>query len=47
MQGYLNAEAYFELDSHDRASGWTTWLTFSISPPAPPAPTPPPSMIYK
>jgi hypothetical protein len=50
MQGYLNAKAYFEFDSHDRASGWNTWLTFSISPPAPPAPTPPPSrapMIYK
>jgi hypothetical protein len=49
MQGYLNLKAYFEFDSHDRASGWNTWLTFSISPPAPTA-TPPPSrapMIYK
>jgi hypothetical protein len=50
MQGYLNLKAYFEFDSHDRPSGWNTWLTFAISPPAPPAPTPPPSrspMIYK
>jgi hypothetical protein len=50
MQGYLNAKAYFEFDSHDRASGFNTWLTFSISPAAPPAATPPPSkspMIYK
>jgi len=44
MQGYLNAKAYFEFDSHDRAAGFNTWLTFSISPAAPPAPTP---MIYK
>ncbi len=50
MQGYVNAKAYFEFDSHDRPSGWNTWLTFSISPAAPPAATPPPSrapLIYK
>jgi hypothetical protein len=50
MQGALNLKAYFEFDSHDRPSGWNTWLTFAISPPAPPAATPPPSrapMIYK
>src|SRR5580704_3832669 len=50
MQGALNLKAYFEFDSHDRPSGWNTWLTFSISPAAPPAPTPPMSrapMIYK
>jgi hypothetical protein len=50
MQGYLNAKAYFEFDSHDRPSGWNTWLTFSISPAAPPAAAPPPSragMIFK
>jgi hypothetical protein len=50
MQGYLNLKAYFEFDSHDRPSGWNTWLTFAISPGAPPAPTSPPSrspMIYK
>ncbi len=50
MQGALNLKAYFEFDSHDRASGWNTWLTFAISPAAPPAAAPPPSrspMIYK
>jgi hypothetical protein len=50
MQGALNLKAYFEFDSHDRPSGWNTWVVFSISPPAPPAATPPPSrspMIYK
>jgi hypothetical protein len=50
MQGAVNAKAYFEFDSHDRASGWNTWLTFAIQPAAPPAPTPPLSrspMIYK
>jgi hypothetical protein len=50
MQGALNLKAYFEFDSHDRPSGWNTWLTFAISPPAPPAAAPPPSrspMIYK
>jgi hypothetical protein len=50
LQGYLNAKAYFEFDSHDRASGWNTWLTFAISPAAPPAPTSPAprgSMIFK
>jgi len=44
MQGAVNAKAYFEFDNHDRAAGWNTWLTFSISPGAPPAPSP---MIYK
>jgi hypothetical protein len=51
MQGYLNLKAYVEFDSHDRASGFNTWLTFAISPAAPPAATPSPSkssgMIYK
>jgi hypothetical protein len=50
IQGYLNLKAYFEFDSHNRPSGWNTWVTFAISPPAPPAATPPPSrspMVYK
>jgi hypothetical protein len=50
MRGYLNLRGYVEFDSYDRASGWNTWLTFSIAPPPPPAPTPPTSqapMIYK
>jgi hypothetical protein len=50
MQGYLNVKGYYEFDSHDSPAGWSTWLTFSISPAAPPASTPPTSrapMIYK
>jgi hypothetical protein len=51
MQGVVNVKAYFEFDSHDRASGFNTWLTFAISPAAPPPATPPPSktpgMIFK
>jgi hypothetical protein len=52
MQGYLNFKSYFEFDHHDRADGWNTWLTFSLSPPAPPAATTTPrasrrSMINK
>ena len=35
MQGYLNLKGYGEFDAANRASGWNTWLTFSISPMAP------------
>jgi hypothetical protein len=35
MQGYLNLKGYGEFDTANRASGWNTWLTFSISPMAP------------
>jgi hypothetical protein len=35
MQGYLNLKGYGEFDAANRASGWNTWLTFSISPTAP------------
>jgi hypothetical protein len=35
IQGYLNLKGYGEFDAANRASGWNTWLTFSISPMAP------------
>jgi hypothetical protein len=35
MQGYLNLKGYGEFNAANRASGWNTWLTFSISPMAP------------
>jgi hypothetical protein len=38
MQGYLNFMAYGEFAAENRAAGWNTWVTFSISPPAPGAP---------
>jgi hypothetical protein len=34
MQGFLGLKGYYEFDSHDRPSGWNTWLTFAISPAA-------------
>jgi hypothetical protein len=36
-QGFLGLRAYGEFDATNRASGWNTWLTFSISPAAPAA----------
>ena len=41
LQGYLNLKAYWEFDAQNRAEGWNTWLTFSISPAAPEAPSRP------
>jgi len=32
LQGYLNLKGYYEFDAQNRASGWSTWLTFAISP---------------
>jgi hypothetical protein len=37
MQGFLGLRGYGEFDAANRASGWNTWLTFSISPAAPTA----------
>jgi len=47
MQGVVNAKAYFEFNSHDRPSGFNTWLTLAISPPAPARPMSHGPMIYK
>jgi hypothetical protein len=46
MQGYLNLKSYYEFDSDRRASGWNTWLTFSISPAAP-APAAATRLVHK
>lgn len=35
MQGYLNLKGYGEFAAENRAAGWNTWLTFSLSPMAP------------
>ena len=45
LQGYLNLKGYWEFAADNRASGWNTWLTFSLSP-APPAAASPP-MLHK
>jgi hypothetical protein len=39
-QGYLNVKGYKDLAVENRPEGWSTWVTFSISPKAP---EPPPS----
>jgi hypothetical protein len=48
MQGFLGLRAYGEFDATNRAPGWNTWLTFSISPAAPTAePQPTKRLITK
>jgi hypothetical protein len=37
-QGYLNLKAYKDLESENRPSGWSSWVTFQISPQAPEPP---------
>jgi hypothetical protein len=37
-QGYLNAKAYKDLEVENRPQGWSTWVSFVISPKAPEAP---------
>jgi hypothetical protein len=46
IQGYLNFKAYMEFDSANRADGWNTWVTFSLSPEAP-NPSSPRRMVTK
>ena len=36
-QGYLNIKAYKDLEVENRPQGWSTWVTFAISPKAPEA----------
>jgi hypothetical protein len=36
-QGYLNLKAYKDLETVNRPSGWSSWVTFQISPELPPA----------
>jgi hypothetical protein len=47
MQGFLGVKAYGEFDATNRASGWNTWLTFSISQAAPAAVTPTKHLVTK
>jgi hypothetical protein len=35
MQGFLGLRGYGEFDAANRAPGWSTWLTFAISPAEP------------
>jgi hypothetical protein len=37
MQGFLGLRGYGDFDAANRAPGWSTWLTFAISPTAPTA----------
>lgn len=40
MQGYLNIKAYGDLETENRPKGWSTWVSFVLSPKAPePSPT--------
>jgi hypothetical protein len=40
MQGFLGLRAYGDFDAVNRAPGWSTWLTFAISPAEPTAAKP-------
>jgi hypothetical protein len=47
MQGFLGVKAYGEFDATNRASGWNTWLTFSISQAAPSTVSPTKHLLTK
>jgi len=47
MQGFLGLRAYGDFDAANRAPGWSTWLTFAISPAAPTAVTPTRPLVTK
>jgi hypothetical protein len=34
LQGYINLKGYWEFAAENRASGWNTWVTLSLSPSA-------------
>nr|WP_139482273.1 transporter [Bradyrhizobium ivorense] len=38
MQGYLNVKGYADLETENRPKGWSTWVTFVLSPKAPEPP---------
>ena len=38
LQGYVNLKGYWEFAADNRASGWNTWLTLSLSPSSPTTP---------
>ncbi|WP_029081643.1 transporter [Bradyrhizobium sp. th.b2] len=45
-QGYLNLKGYKDLATENRPSGWSTWVTFAISP-APPETAPAKPIVRK
>ena len=47
MQGFLGLRAYGDFDAANRAPGWSTWLTFAISPAAPTEARPPRRLVTK
>jgi hypothetical protein len=47
MQGFLGLRGYGDFDAANRAPGWSTWLTFAISPEAPTAITPTRHLVTK
>jgi hypothetical protein len=47
MQGFLGLRAYGDFDVANRAPGWSTWLTFAISPTAPTTVTPMQHLLTK
>ena len=46
LQAYFNLRAYWDVDTQNRASGYTVWATLAFSPP-PPAETTSKSMMHK
>jgi hypothetical protein len=38
MQGYLNVKGYADLETENRPKGWSTWVSFALSPKAPELP---------
>ena len=47
MQGFLGLRGYGEFDTANRAHGWNTWLTFTLSPAEPTAITPTRHLVAK
>ena len=47
LQGYLNFKGYKEFAAENRADGWNTWVTFTISPAPPTAASTPRPRITK
>jgi hypothetical protein len=47
MQGFLGLRGYGDFDVANRAPGWSTWLTFAISPAAPATVTPTQHLVTK
>src|SRR5581483_4979421 len=46
MQGFLVLRGHGDFDAANRSPGWSTWLTFAISPAAPTAEPKPPKRLW-